>query len=510
MMTDILNYLYRRFSKLFLPAALLFMLGLSLFSTDNSKRELNGFIDLMEESIPMWLEKYNIPAAGVALIHEGEVSWVKAFAQSEPESAPSVGPDSLFQAASISKTVTAWGIMKLAEEGRLDLDAPVENYLTRWHLPDSQFDRDEVTVRRLLNHSAGLSLSGYPGFDPDRRLPTIEESLSGDTGGVGAVYLFQEPGNAFSYSGGGFTLLQLLIEEVTGEQFADYMQREILEPLGMKSSTFRYPEERKETILKCYESSRGNLIPNYIFRARAAAGLYTSIEDLAKFVAASMSSEDGSVAGRGLLKPSTVEAMLRPQIEVEGIFKHIMGDHSGSGYFVQEMAAGEPIILHAGGNIGWKQQFLSLPRQGAGIVILTNSLTGVELHVKLLKAWTDWLEIGESKVSRFYRTFFSIVKVLTALCGGIFLILLTLTLFQLIKRGRRWLWQSKERITIKRILIVTIPIILWAALLLIYWKVVNPELYFLAHNHAGGLFVAIICLSLSGTVRALTVKQKRD
>lgn len=506
-MKDVFNLIGNRFSKLSLLIAIAFMLGFSLYSID-SGRDVNGFIDQMEESIPLWLEKHNIPAAGVALIHEGDVKWVKAFAQPEPESAPSVGNDSLFQAASISKTVTAWGIMKLVEDGRLDLDAPVKQYLTRWHLPESEFDQAGVTVRRLLNHSAGISLGGYLGFDPGTRLPTIEESLSGDTLGMGSVYIFQEPGQGFSYSGGGFTILQLIIEEVTGEQFADYMQREILAPLGMHNSTFRYPEQRSAMILKCYESSRGDLIPNYLFRARAAAGLYTSISDLALFVSAAMNGKDGLQAGRGLLKPSTIETMISPQTEVNGIFKHIMGDHSGLGYFIQDLAEGEPIVLHAGGNIGWKQQFLALPGRGEGIVILTNSLTGVELHVELLKAWTDWLQVEESKVSRFYRTFFLIVKVLTALCGGLFLILLTLLVLQLRRGRRRWLWQSKDRITFRTIITAIIPILFWTLLSISYWKIVEPELYFLAHNYSTGLLTALLLLSLAGIIRALTVKQK--
>ena len=102
-------------------------------------------------------------------------------------------PTTGFNVGSISKTIAAWGVMTLVEQGRIDLDAPVATYLTRWSLPESGFDEDGVTMRRLLSHTAGLSLHGYPGWGPDELLPTLEESLSGNTNGAGAVGVI-EPG----------------------------------------------------------------------------------------------------------------------------------------------------------------------------------------------------------------------------------------------------------------------------------------------------------------------------
>lgn len=113
--------------------------------------------------------------------------------------------------------------MKLVETGAIDLDEPVSRYLSRWQLPETECDNEGVTMRRLLSHTVGLSLHGYPGFHPDEPLPTLEESLSGATDGAGAVYLVREPGSEWEYSGGGYTLAQLIIEEITGQPFAEYM-----------------------------------------------------------------------------------------------------------------------------------------------------------------------------------------------------------------------------------------------------------------------------------------------
>ena len=133
-----------------------------------------------------------------------------------------------FNIDSISKTIAAWGVMKLVEEGKIDLDAPAENYITRWKLPESDFDSKKVTVRRLLSHTAGLSLHGYPGWTANDRLSTIEESLDGRNNGPGRVEMIIKPGTKWKYSGGGYTILQLIVEEVTGQKFEDYMQTQVL------------------------------------------------------------------------------------------------------------------------------------------------------------------------------------------------------------------------------------------------------------------------------------------
>ena len=149
----------------------------------------------------------------------------------------------LYQVASVSKAVTAWGVMKLVEEGRLGLDEPVVRHLTRWRSPGSEAHRDNVTVRHLLSHTAGLDDGlGYRGFLPGETIQTLEESLTltrdSTVGAPQAVRVAREPGTRMAYSGGGYAILQLLVEEVTKRPFADYMNETVLQPLGMTTASF--------------------------------------------------------------------------------------------------------------------------------------------------------------------------------------------------------------------------------------------------------------------------------
>ena len=201
-----------------------------------------------------------------------------------------VGPHTLFQVASLSKWVTAWGVMTLVDEGRLDLDAPVATYLTRWRLPDGPFDEDAVTVRRLLSHTAGLGDGlGYAGFASADEVQSLEESLTqardASPGADGAVRVVAEPGSGWDYSGGGYTLLQLIVEEVSGQPFGDYMQTEVFQPLGMDDTTFDFDEASRRDLAQSFTLD-GVAEPLRRYTALGAASLFTSAGDMARFVAA--------------------------------------------------------------------------------------------------------------------------------------------------------------------------------------------------------------------------------
>ena len=185
------------------------------------------------------VETARVGNVGLALIEGGSVHAEHMKSIGEP-----VDRDTVFQVASLSKWVAAWGVMALVEQGRLDLDAPVSKYLTRWALPETGFDNDGVTVRRLLSHTAGLTDGlGYAGFAPGTPVQTLEASLTqaadASPGANGKVQVGHPPGEKFDYSGGGYTLLQLLIEEVSGGTFEAHMQRAVFEPLGMRPFQFR-------------------------------------------------------------------------------------------------------------------------------------------------------------------------------------------------------------------------------------------------------------------------------
>jgi CubicO group peptidase (beta-lactamase class C family) len=226
-----------------------------------------------------------------------------------------VDEDTRFQVASLSKWITAWGVMRLVEEGRLDLDAPVGTYLTRWSLPESEFDDADVTIRRLLSHTAGLTDGlGYGGFATSSEIESLEDSLTqaadADEGADGRVRIGIEPGSEWRYSGGGYTLLQLVVEEVTGERFADFMQHAILHPLGMARSTF--DADAASARLATFYDADGRPTDHRRFTALAAASLYTNVDDLTRFVRAHVRGPNGEPPGRGVLAPETLERMREP------------------------------------------------------------------------------------------------------------------------------------------------------------------------------------------------------
>jgi CubicO group peptidase (beta-lactamase class C family) len=226
-----------------------------------------------------------------------------------------VNRDTVFAVASLSKWLAAWGVMVLVEEGRVDLDRPVSDYLTRWKLPESGFDHRGVTVRRLLSHTAGLTDGlGWGEYQPDERVPTLEQSLSNPRASSGedvTIAVGRPPGSAWEYSGGGYLILELLVEEVSGRPFDAFMRDAVFQPLGMSRSTYDYLGDI-EGSAKSYDRS-GRPAPIYRHASKAATALNTSAGDLTRFVLAQLS----NVSGRPL-EHDTIDAMRKPHASSMG------------------------------------------------------------------------------------------------------------------------------------------------------------------------------------------------
>jgi len=199
--------------------------------------------------------------------------------------------------------------MTLAEDNLIDLDSAVSRYLTRWQLPDSEFDNDQVTIRRLLSHTAGLTdRLGFGDYRFEEDIPILEEELRHPRASSGtdvAIAVGIEPGAEFLYSGGGYLMLQLLVEEVSGLRFEDYIQSKIFDPLEMDRSTYTSINET-DNVSSSYELD-GTVAQSFKYASAAATGLASSSSDLAKLAKAILSADDGA-----LLKPSTIEAMREP------------------------------------------------------------------------------------------------------------------------------------------------------------------------------------------------------
>jgi CubicO group peptidase (beta-lactamase class C family) len=298
-----------------------------------------------------------------------------------------VGRDTLFQVASVSKWITAIGVMTLVDAGKVDLDAPVETYLKRWKLPPSPFDHRDVTIRRLLSHTAGLTDGlGYGGFAPGEPVQSLIESLTkaadAAPGRDGAVKVGMRPGSQWQYSGGGYTLLQLMIEDVTGEPFAAYMQRAVLEPLGMTRSTFVMPADDQE-LAEIFDED-GRQTPYRQYAATGAASLFTCIEDLARLVQAQRSGPEKDLPRRGVLRAQTIEEMYRPHGRQYGV------DIWGLGVFLYASNnAGGQIVGHDGGNYPTINTTVRFdPSSGDGIVVLATG--DPPMSDRLGGEWVFW------------------------------------------------------------------------------------------------------------------------
>ncbi|MBT8191345.1 MAG: beta-lactamase family protein, partial [Bacteroidia bacterium] len=358
----------------------LFLIQFNIIAQENTEG-IQSFLIETNNKIPRLLHDFNVPGTAIAIIDDGQIVLQRGFGFSDFQKNARVDIKTGFNIGSISKTIAAWGVMKLIEEGEIGLDAPAEKYLSRWHLPVSEFNSDEVTIRRLLSHTAGLSLHGYPGWSPEDTLPTIEESLNGKNNGPGRVEIIMEPGTRFKYSGGGYTILQLIIEEVTGQKFEDYMQSEILDPLGMTNSSYKI-NSRIKTASSLEYDNYGDLIDFELFTAQAAAGLHTTIEDFTRFALANLYKSQDFKKHNRVLSKDVIQQMMKPVPEADGRFGYGLG-------YMTESIPGSSVILggHRGANTGWHAIFNVNPETNDGFIMLTNGGSGQDIYNPVFFDW---------------------------------------------------------------------------------------------------------------------------
>ena len=361
----------------------------------------SSLLNEIDRRAPALLEAQRCPGLALALL-DGDRTEFRCFGLADVARQEPVTEQTIFHVCSISKAVSAWGLMRLVDDGRIDLDAPVETYLRRWKLPPSPFDHGQVTVRRLLSHTAGLPVEGYMGIPPGVPLPAIEEVLNGRSPAMDerqlayarkwgfdpatkhqAIRVLRAPGEAFSYSGGGYVILDLLIEEVTGLRAAEYLDRSVLEPLGLRHSTFETPDPDGQGYAMPYDEE-GAPLPRYRYSHRTAGAMTADIRDLATFVRAEFDRPGVDVPGRGLIAPESFRALFEPVMFAERAGG--MDFHIGLGHFLGEMA-GHRLVQHSGGSAGWRSIYFVLPEAGIGFAALINGSGGNEVWQALAQAW---------------------------------------------------------------------------------------------------------------------------
>ncbi len=354
----------------------------------------------------------------LVLIDGGEIV-AEHFASTEDN----INRDTLFPAASMSKWITAFGVMTLVDTGQVNLDTPVSTYLTRWQLPPGEFDNSRVTVRRLLSHTAGLDDGlGFGDYTADETLPGLVEALTHPRASSDEdtqIRVGREPGSEWDYSGGGYLILQLLIEDVTGKTFENYMQEAVLEPLGMSRSTFRYIgsfDNRSPS----YDES-GEPAPLYQYAASGATGFVTTVADMAKFIRAQTS------ADQQVLQQATIDTMRSPEGTLFG--QPIWGLGT---ILYAPTSSGDYVFGHDGQNDPALNSSARVnPDNGDGIVVLASGSPSLATVVGF--HWVFW-ETGKPD---FLGLEPEIKRTFPALLIGAVIILMVAGAFSFVQRRQR-------------------------------------------------------------------------
>lgn len=339
------------------------------------------------------LRHYGLPGASVAVMRSGRIAHARGYGVQQAGGARAVDEDTLFQAASMSKPVAAFLVMQQVEAGILDLDRDVNDWLQAWKVPVNAFTAERpVTLRRILSHTAGLTVHGFEGFRPGVPLPRLEEILAGAPGvGTPPVVADRLPGVEQRYSGGGTTIAQLLLEEVTGRNFADLAQIRLFGPLGMERSRFEQPLSDA----LAGNAASGHRPDGAVLEGRwrvlpqlAAGGLWCTASDYARFLLELMRAWRGESA---LLGAPSARQMLAQQ--------------PGGFFALGPLVRGSDDTLrveHGGANQGYRCESILFPARGEGAVVMTNGDSGMPFcwevfnAVAALDDWPGYLPpVGE-------------------------------------------------------------------------------------------------------------------
>lgn len=330
-------------------------------------------------TLPEVMERFGVPGMSVAVIRDFEVHWAKGYGVADVVTGAPVDAETLFQAASISKPVTAMAALTAVQEGLFSLDDDINSILRSWSLPGRGFtDQQPVTPRLLFSHTAGLGDGhGFPGYAPDAARPTPVQIFEAESpSNVGPVELVRPPLTAMHYSGGGTTIMQLALTDARGEPFPDLMRRTVLEPVGMAQSTFEHPlpPARDQNAARGH---RGDGLPMgndkwHAYAALAAAGLWTTSTDLARFAIEVQKAARGETDR--VLSRASAQEMLSPM----GVGSYAVGFHieqRGQGWY----------FSHSGGNWGFVCYLTAHKAKGYGVVVMTNSSGGGGLYREVME-----------------------------------------------------------------------------------------------------------------------------
>lgn len=323
------------------------------------------------------MAQLKIPAVSLAVIKDGKVAWSRAYGLRDIEANLPAAPETLFQAASISKPVAAAAALHFVEQRALDLDEDVNVKLKSWKVPENDFTaKQKVTLRRILSHSAGLTVHGFPGYPAGQALPTLKQVLDGEKpANTDPIRVDMLPGFRWRYSGGGYTVLQQLLIDALNRPFPELLKETVLDPAGMTESVFSQPlPDGLLARAAVGYTSEGKPVEGrrHVYPELAAAGLWTTPADLCRFALEIASARDGK--SEKILSQRTAQTMLT-----------IEKAPSGLGFIIEGEGA-DFRFGHSGGNAGFECDLVYFPERGIGTAVMTNSDNGSPLMNQIERA----------------------------------------------------------------------------------------------------------------------------
>lgn len=315
------------------------------------------------------METHGVPGLSIAVIEDYGLVWTGAFGVVEAGSSRDVTEQTLFQTASIGKSVTAMTALSLVQRGLIELDRDVSGYLTSWIIPENEYtDAEPVTIRRLLSHTAGINVHGFVGYVPGSPLPTLQQILEGvQPANNEAIRVDGEPGT-YRYSGGGYEIVQQVLEDVSGAEFSQLVADSVFEPLGMTTSIYDpLPESEWPRVALGHRANGHPVVGGWHSYPEHGAGpFWTTPSDFALFASEVMLAYTGQS-----------DVVIAQDLAVEMLTPIDAG--YGLGLGINDDGGDRLHALHEGGNEGYKTLLVLYPDRGEGAVIMTNSDNGLEL-----------------------------------------------------------------------------------------------------------------------------------
>lgn len=335
------------------------------------------------QSIIQRMAHYKVPGVSIAVARDGKLAWAKGYGIANINLATRVTTETLFQAGSISKPVAALGALILVDQKKIKLDHNINHYLKSWKVTDNSLTRYQpVTLRHLLNHTAGATVHGFPGYPQGEKLPTNIQILEGQ-GNTPAVDIDFKPGSQWRYSGGGYTIMEQMVEDTSSLGFAKFLAESVLQPLAMTNSSYQQPLPKNlwNQASAAYDSQGNQLKGNWNnYPEQAAAGLWTTPSDLLKYLLAIQKIVAGD--NKGIIKRQLVLEMLSPDDNQWGLGPSI--DKVGQ----------ETIFGHGGKNAGFTNEFTAFVNKGDSVVIMANGDNANPLITELKMAISNYYNWG--------------------------------------------------------------------------------------------------------------------